>query len=97
MISRAEQSKLVDSILKQSVSIDPIIQQVGDAIKGQSLMSLRPVLEKIFPKKDIDFSHVGASHFRIKYKGKILMIVNKKYVDGKPDLIVDNLAIGYNL
>jgi len=91
--------KKISKIAKKYVlcASDPVIQQVGDAIKGKSLMDLRPVLEKIFPKKDIDFTHVGASHFRIKYKGKTLMIVNKKYVDGKPELIVDELAIGYDL
>ena len=44
-------------------SVDPILQKIGDAIKGKNLVDCRAVLEGMFSKKDIDFSWVGCGHF----------------------------------
>jgi len=74
--------------------VDPIIQQIGKLIKGKKLVDLRGPLETMFPKKAIDFTFMGGAHFTIKYKGKKIVLVNKKYVDD-PELVVDDIAIGY--
>lgn len=77
---------------------DTIVQKVGDLIKTENaaLMSLRTPLETVFPKKDIDFTFAGAPHFSIKTRFGVLMIVNSRYVD-RADLVVNGLAVGYNL
>jgi len=79
-------------ILKEAV--DSTIKEIGEIVKGKSLMSLRDPLSAKFGKRNVDFSHAGAAHFQIKYKGKKIIIVNKKYVDDA-ELIVGDLAIGY--
>ena len=84
-------------ILKQAAdktAVDPILKKIEEAIQGKSLMSLRSVLEPMFGKRNVDFSHAGAAHFQIKHKGKKIIIVNKKYVDDA-ELVVGDLAIGY--
>jgi len=73
---------------------DPIFKEVEKAIKGQKLLSIRKSLETIFPKKSIDFSFSPQAHYRIKHKGKTLVIVSKKYADDA-ELIVDDMALGY--
>lgn len=92
--------KLVENYNAQQLDegVDPVIKQIGDIVKANQdagLMGLRDPLEKVFKKKDIDFTMAGAAHFQIKVKGnKKVMIVNKKYVNGA-DLVVGELAIGY--
>lgn len=87
-------SKKHTSVIKLA-STDPIIEKIGDIVKtGKNLVDLRKPLEQIFNKKDIDFSFMPVAHFRIKYKGKVIVIVNKKYADDI-DLEVDDIAIGY--
>lgn len=75
---------------------DDIISRVA-AIAGEAgakLMSLRKPLESIFSKKDVDFVLSPLAHFRIKYKGKTIILVNKKYADNAEE-IVNDIAIGY--
>lgn len=71
---------------------DEIFKKIEEEIKGKSLMNLK--LETIFPKKDISFSFSPEAHYQIKYKGKTIVIVNKKYADDA-ELIVGEMAIGY--
>lgn len=78
---------------------DMTIQKVADVIQnainqGISLMGMRKELEKIFNKRDIDFSFSPQAHFTIKVKGKQIVIINKAYVDDA-DAIVGDYAIGY--
>ena len=91
-------TELVESELAQlNESADPILQKVADVIKANpkaGLMGLRTPFEKIFKKKDIDFTMMGGAHFRIKHKGKTIIVVNKSNVD-EADMIVGELAIGY--
>ena len=61
---------------------------------GAKLVDLRKPLETLFNKKDIDFVMSPIPHFRIKHKGKTIILVNKKYADDA-DEIVNNIAIGY--
>ena len=75
-------------------SVDPILDKIGKIAKDVDMMSMRTPLEKLFNKKDIDFVMNPIAHFRIKHKGRIILIVNKKYVD-KPELVVGSYAIGY--
>jgi len=75
-------------------TVDPTIEKVGEIAKNTDLVSMRKPLENIFNKKDIDFSMDPIPHFRIKYKGKTLVIVNKKYADNA-ELVVNDKAIGY--
>ena len=75
-------------------AMDEIFKKMETAIKGQSLMNLRKSLESIFPKKDIDFSYSPEAHYKIKYKGKNIIIVNKKYAEDA-ELIITDMAIGY--
>lgn len=73
------------------------IKKVADLLKGDSkmtMMNLRKPLESIFNKKNIDFALSPIAHFRIKDKGKTLIIVNKKYAD-KAEEIVGEYAIGF--
>ncbi len=81
---------------KLNESVDPMIQKIGDLIlsSGKSLMDLRTPLQTLFPKRDIDFSFSPEAHYMIKYKGKKIIIINKKYVDDA-DLEVSDYAIGY--
>jgi len=75
---------------------DEIISKIAAeaGVPGAKLMSLRRPLESIFPKKDIDFVLSPVPHYRIKYKGKTIILVNKKYADDA-DEVVNNIAIGY--
>lgn len=73
---------------------DPILSKISQLAKSQNLMGMRKNLEKIFNKKNIDFVMEPVPHFRIKYNGKTIIIVNKKYVDDA-EIIVGNIAIGY--
>ena len=74
---------------------DKNISDVVDIIKDKGdMMSLRTPLEGIFKKKDIDFVLSPIAHFRIKTKGKTLIIVNKKYADDA-EAIEGALAVGY--
>lgn len=83
---------------KKNEEQDDNISKVADIIKtGVSLMSMRSHLEKIFPKKDIDFAMGDGmpAHFRIKTKKGTLIIASKNVVDD-PELVVGALAIGYD-
>lgn len=73
------------------------IQKIGDIVKetNKKLVDLRPFLEKIFKKKDIDFVFSPVAHFRIKEGKNTIVIVNKKYADDA-ELIVNDIAIGYD-
>lgn len=73
-------------------TISKIVQVLTDS--GSDLMSMRKDLEKIFPKKDIDFTYSPVAHYRIKDKQKTIIIVNKEYADGS-EAVVGNYAIGY--
>jgi len=77
------------------IEADSIFQKIADTVKGKALVDMRKPLEAIFPKKDIDFTFSPVPHFRIKYKGKTLIIVNKKYAD-KAALEFDKYAIGFD-
>jgi hypothetical protein len=84
-------------LMQESDSNDTALQSIADIVRnGVKLVSMRPYLEKLFPKKDIDFSYEGAPHYTIKMgkTGKSIMIVNKKYVDDA-ELVVEDVAIGY--
>jgi hypothetical protein len=98
-----ETRKVLLPLIKEAVScgehgkiaaLDPIIKRIGDLVKGKKLVDLRKPLETIFPKKAIDFSFEVGGHFTVKYKGKTIILVNKKYADD-PDLVVDDIAIGF--
>ena len=79
------------SIMEKSNKID----QIAEIAKDKNLVDMRNDLEKIFPKKSIDFSFSPVAHFRIKEKnGKTIIICNSKYADN-PDKVVNNMAIGY--
>ncbi len=75
---------------------DEIISKIAAeaGAPGAKLMSLRKPLESIFSKKDVDFVLSPVAHFRIKYKGKTIILVNKKYADDAEE-IVNDIAIGY--
>jgi Asp-tRNA(Asn)/Glu-tRNA(Gln) amidotransferase B subunit len=96
--TKSELTQLVEETNKQLVeNADPTIQKVAEVIKSNpkaGLMGLRSHFEKIFKKKDIDFTMMGGAHFRIKHKGKTIIVVNKSNVDDA-DMIVGELAIGY--
>jgi len=92
MISGANKNKEIGQL--SSKSSDPIIDKIGDIAKTTTLMNMRKPLEKLFKMKDIDFALSPIAHFRIKHKGKMLIIVNKKYADDA-ELTVGNLSIGY--
>lgn len=74
--------------------VDPTVQKVADLAKGKTLVNMRKPLEGIFKKKDIDFVMSPIPHFRIKYKGKTLILVHKKYADNA-DAIEGEIAIGF--
>jgi len=72
------------------------IQKLAEAIKGKTLMGLRPTLNEFFNHTDIDFSYKPVPHFRIKSAGKTILISNEKYADvDETEVIVDNMAVGY--
>jgi len=73
---------------------DDILNKIGDIAKTTKLVSMRKPLEQIFKKRDIDFSFQPVPHFRINYKGKTILIVNKKYAD-EAELVIGSTAIGY--
>lgn len=73
---------------------DNTLNKIGSIAKKKNLVDMRGELEKIFKKKDIDFSFSPVAHFRIKHKGKTIIIVNKKYAEGG-ELIVGKISIGY--
>ena len=75
---------------------DKVLQQVASIIKGINLVDMREPLEqsKMFKKKDIDFMLSPIPMFVIKYKGKKIVIANKKNADAS-DLVVGDVAIGY--
>ena len=75
-------------------AIDKEIQDIGDIINGKTLMSIGTIIEKMFGKKNVIFAFSPVPHYRIKSKGKTIILVHKKYAD-KPDLIVGEIAIGY--
>ena len=60
--------KYVDLVEKTlNEKSDPTLEKIADIIKAnpnKGLMGLRPDLEKIFKKKDIDFTMMGGAHFR---------------------------------
>lgn len=88
-------STLIDRIdEKLNEGIDQTIQKVADAVKGKVLMDMRKPLETIFKKKEIDFVLSPIAHYRIKFGGKTLILVNKKYADDA-EIIVGETAIGY--
>lgn len=72
----------------------PIISSIGKIADVRNLVDMRKDLEKLFSKRDVDFAFSPVAHFRIKHGGKTIIIVNKKYAD-RPDLVVKNIAIGY--
>ena len=82
----------IDNMLEEG--IDSTIQKVADVAKGKTLVNLRKDLEGIFKKKEIDFVMSPIPHFRIKFGGKTLVLVNKKYADDA-EIIVGEIAIGY--
>ena len=94
-IARQVEAMTKDSKKSRTAAVEPVIQQIGDIIKNNNLklVDLRKHLETIFKKNDIDFNLSPVPHFRIKYKGKIIEIVNKKYADDI-DLEVNDIAIG---
>jgi hypothetical protein len=97
-VLRQEIRAMITEILEEKKSLieatDPIIAKVGDIAKDTKMMAMRKPLEKLFKKNDIDFVLSPVAHFRIKHKGKTLVIVNKKYADDA-ELVVSDYAIGY--
>jgi len=75
-------------------SVDPTISKIASTVSGKNIVDMRKPLESIFTKKDIDFVFSPVPHFRIKHKGKTIVIVNKKYADDA-ELIQGDVAIGY--
>jgi hypothetical protein len=91
-------NRLEKLLEKKNEELDDNISKVAAIIKsGVSLMSMRSHLEKIFSKKDIDFAMGDGmpAHFRIKTKKGTLIIASKSVVDD-PELVVGNLAVGYD-
>lgn len=72
------------------------IMKVAEIVENSkvSLVDLRPYLEKVFPKKSIDFSFAGVPHFTIKTSEGDILILNKKYVSSA-NAMVGEIAIGY--
>lgn len=71
------------------------MQKIVSAVEGKEMMGMRSSLEKIIPKKNIDFSFDPVPHFRIQIKGKeTIIIANKKYVDNA-EIIFGEYGIGY--
>ena len=94
-LTESKEGIVIESTLVEGKTVDPILAKIGEIAKNTDLMGMRSELEKIFKKKEIDFSFTGAAHYSIKPKGgKGIMIVNKKYVSGA-DLIVGDIAIGF--
>jgi len=86
---------VIDQLTERLSEEDSILQKVADAIRYTSaMMSMRKPLEKIFKKKDIDYSHSPFPHFMIKHGGKKIVIINKQYVTD-PEVIVGEYAIGF--
>lgn len=85
-------------VLKEGV--DKELQDIADAIKGYSMMSMRKPLEALYDKRDIDFSLEPITMFKIKSKtnkNKKIAIVNKQYSDPDVnDIVVDSTyVVGY--
>lgn len=77
-------------------SKDPLLNKIADVVKGKKLVDIRPDLEKIFKKQDINFSFSPYAHYSIRSQGKSITIINKKYVDIDDSVVVvDDIAIGY--
>lgn len=75
---------------------DTTINDIARAIKTEKLplIDLRKILDPMFGKKNVYFSMSRPTHFRIKTKGKTIIIVNKSSADN-PDAVVGTIAIGY--
>jgi len=91
-MKKSELRQMIREMISEAT--DPMIDKIGEIAKRVELMSMRKPLERLFKKNDIDFAMSPIPHFRVKYKGKVLIIVNKNYADNA-ELIVKNLAIGY--
>ena len=85
---------IIKEIQKLNKASDTMIEKVGEIAKTTSMMNMRKKLETLFKKKDVDFVLSPIAHYRIKYNGKTLIIVNKKYADDA-ELTVGEYAIGY--
>ena len=70
------------------------LQKIAVLAENKEFVDLRPELETIFKKKDIDFVLSPVPHFRIKTAKGTIIIVNKKYAD-EAEIIVNDVAIGY--
>lgn len=71
-----------------------IIGIVGQLSLGHTLMSVGHGLKEFFGKNNVNFSLSPMAYYRITINGKVIIIVNKKYAE-EAELIVNNIAIGY--
>ena len=87
-----EQNDIVLESIKEAA--DPILTKIGKIAKTKPLVQMGDDLDALFGEKNVSASYSPQFHFRIKYKGKTIMVINKKYVDDA-ELIVSDKAIGY--
>jgi hypothetical protein len=92
-----EEIKKLEYKISSKKAADSTLQQVAEAVKGHELMSMRKPLEKVFKKRDIDFTFEPHPSFHIKHKGKTIIIVSKNNVEkvDSSDVVVGNYVIGY--
>jgi hypothetical protein len=86
--------KLIREYLHQLNETDSTLSFIGNIAKSKSLMNMGDDLKSKFGKNNVDFSLRPEAHYTIKYKGKKIVIINKKYADGA-DLVVGQIAVGY--
>ena len=91
---KSQLKKIIREEIQKLNEGNAMIKHIADTIKGENLVDLRKPLESIFQKKEIDFTFSPVAHYRIKYKGKTIIIVNKKYAN-KAEEIVGSIAIGF--
>ena len=77
-------------------AVDEILQSIGNIAKNKELLNMGTELKKLFGKKNVEFIMLDMipPHYRIKHKGKTIIVINKSNVSGA-ELIVKNVAIGY--
>lgn len=73
-----------------------LLAEIAKTVDGLNLVDMRKPLEALFSKGAIDFSFQPQAHFRIKHKGRTIVIINKQYAEPDEDTVIaGDYAIGY--